>query len=563
MPVYTPNLTIRYIYTDFINVMNTRDFTVLNIYVNSVTGVDTGPGRGSRSSPYKSLKFALNDAFTLMKNSQVVIHLAGADPHILPDGFVFPAILSPDQVTTDPTPTFGFNKRAPLVLRAEPSLETTIAAPAVVAQTNNVNSGLKEIETTGGLVPGEFTGEWLQDASGVLARIFNNTATDIFLDYAGADLTAPFSIYSEGASIAPEVLGSSNPTIVLRGSTDPIIFFGIEVEASAGGAVQVGPGQQATFIACAIPFLEVGKGINADLTQPGAVECVACRMESLSLPAANLTLSRCQFGSGTFTNMGAQSKVTATACSFEEMVSACFSDGASSPQEQSLTNCFIGNSSAAGVQAIHSKLDMNTCDVSGSAEEGIFGLRYASIKLTAVTSSVDNLGVGLYLQNGSVAEIDAITDIGSAVNAIELGAIGPTFATFAAFRLGGPPSSAMAYGEGSSVWQGEQGSIDPTPPFPPGSYGNVVVVTTTPYIVQDDDGYLLVDATAGAITIELPAIADNANRPLMIKKIDNSLNNVIVDGDAAETIDGQPTISLLTQYQSISIVAGPTEWSIY
>jgi hypothetical protein len=547
MPVFQPNITERFIYTDFVNVMNIRDFTTLNIYVNSVTGQDSGQGRGSSpSSAYKSIKFAINDSFTLLNKSQVVIHLAGAAPHVL----------SPDQVTLDPAPTFGFNKRAPLVLRADPTLVATIPVLNVVSQANNVFSGLKEITTTGGLTPNAFNGKWLLNAAGVLARIFDNTAAVISTDYAGADLTPPFLIYGAGATITPEVPGSTNPTVVIRGSTDPVIFFGINVSASAGGAVEVGPGSQASFVACGIPSLVIGNGVNSNLLLPGAVECVACDMASLSLPAGNLNLSRCRFIGGTFTNMGAESNVAASQCSFESMNSPCFSDGASSPQEQSMTNCLVTGALASGVQAINGKLDMTTCDVAGSVSFGVFGLRQSTLKLTGVTSSVPNTGVGIYLQNGSVAEVDATTDLLSAGNAIQLGASGPTFATFAAFRVGASPFSSMAEGENSSVWQDAQGGG-----VSPGS-GGMVVVTTTPYNVTPSDTYLLVDCTIGPITINLLPIASRQATLLTIKKIDATVNPVIMDGFAGEFIDGSPTRNLAIQYQSNTLLGGPTEWSV-
>lgn len=557
MPTYQPNITEPFIYTNFLNIMRSVAFQTLNIYVNSVTGQDAGPGRGSSpTSAYKTLKAALTNAFVLSNEAQVVLHLAGADPFSVPDGMTFPQLSSPDQITLNPTPTFGFNKRAPLVIRATPTLFTTIAALNVVSQANNAFSGMKEITTTGGLVVNALQGKWLQDANGVLARVSSNAAAVINIDYSGVDLTAPFLIYDEGATITPADPLSGNPTVNLRGGTTPIVFFGVAIVASAGGAVQVGPGQQAAFIACDIPSLSAGSSNNSNLSLPAAVECVACDLSSLSLPAANLTVSKSRFADGTFTNMSHQSRIVAEQCSFESMVSRVFSDGSSSPQQQTMINCIFAGS---GVQAINGRLDMQVCDVADTPAEGVFGLRYATLKLTGVTSSTLNAGVGLYLQNGSVAEVDPTTDILSVGNAIQLGASGPTFATFAAFRTGASPYSSMATGEGSSVWEGAQGQGGSGPP---GSLGNVVVVTTTPYVVQPTDGYILVDASLGVITIELPALAGSQARELAIKKIDNSVNNVIIDGDLAENIDGFPTKSLGVQYQSYSLVGGPSEWSI-
>lgn len=77
------------------------------------------------------------------------------------------------------------------------------------------------------------------------------------------------------------------------------------------------------------------------------------------------------------------------------------------------------------------------------------------------------------------------------------------------------------------------------------------------------DTLILADATAGAVTITLPAAASSAGHRLIIKKTDASANAVTVDGSGAETIDGAATASLTAQYQSIEIVCdGSTWWKV-
>jgi hypothetical protein len=555
MPIYTPNITEKFIYGDFINVMNLRAFQTLNIYVNSTTGQDSGTGRGSQSAPYKSMKFALKDAFSLLNNAQVVINLAGAALHTLPDGFVFPELLSQDQVTLEADPLFGFNKRAPLVVRATPTLVRAFTAPEIVSQSNNAISGLKRLTTGGGLTPGDLNGKWAQDANGVLARISVNDATNIDLAYAGSNIVAPINVYDSGATIAPLVPGSPNPTVVLRAGGAPIIFFGVAILGSTGGAVQVGPGQQASFVCCDIPSLEVGRGVNSLLSLTGAVECIACDLSSLSLPAANLFVNRSRFSEGTFTNMSRGSKVVVTQSYFGSMDSPCFSDGESSPNEIQMTNCAVLDSTTDGVQVINGLLNMTECDVAGAADDGVFGLRQATLKLTGVGSSVDNGNNGIYLQNGSVCEVDATTSLEGAVNAILLGVNGVAYSTFAVFRTGSPPYSAMAEGENSSIWQDAQGGSPSTIPLP-------VLVTTTPYNQKSSDTYILVDATIEPIQINLLPVASFAGKTLVVKKIDASANTVTIQCDGAETIDGENTRPLLIQYQGVTILSGPSEWSV-
>lgn len=78
--------------------------------------------------------------------------------------------------------------------------------------------------------------------------------------------------------------------------------------------------------------------------------------------------------------------------------------------------------------------------------------------------------------------------------------------------------------------------------------------------VAADDGLLLADATAAAITVTLPAAASSAGRWLVVKKIDASANLVTLDGNASETIDGATTKALTAQYDSITVHCDGIAW---
>ena len=73
---------------------------------------------------------------------------------------------------------------------------------------------------------------------------------------------------------------------------------------------------------------------------------------------------------------------------------------------------------------------------------------------------------------------------------------------------------------------------------------------------------VLVDASGGSRTITLPPAANCKGRIYVIKKIDSSANAVVIDANASETIDGQLTVSLTTQYQTIRIQSNGTAWYI-
>ena len=86
-------------------------------------------------------------------------------------------------------------------------------------------------------------------------------------------------------------------------------------------------------------------------------------------------------------------------------------------------------------------------------------------------------------------------------------------------------------------------------------------VTTSGNVVSGD--YLIIaDATAGAITMTLPPAALVPGRIYAFKRINSGANAVIVDGYAAETIDGAATHTLTPQWNSVTIMSNGTAWFI-
>lgn len=89
-----------------------------------------------------------------------------------------------------------------------------------------------------------------------------------------------------------------------------------------------------------------------------------------------------------------------------------------------------------------------------------------------------------------------------------------------------------------------------------------IVGKTANYTATATDHTILVDATAGVVTITLPAAAASVGREYAIKKIDASANAVTIDGNGAELIDGAATQSLATQWKSMIIQCNGTAWFI-
>jgi len=85
---------------------------------------------------------------------------------------------------------------------------------------------------------------------------------------------------------------------------------------------------------------------------------------------------------------------------------------------------------------------------------------------------------------------------------------------------------------------------------------------TTSGNVQSGDYLIIADATGGAITMTLPPAALVPGRIYVFKRISSGANAVIVDGYAAETIDGAATHTLTPQWNSVTIMSNGVAWFI-
>lgn len=88
-----------------------------------------------------------------------------------------------------------------------------------------------------------------------------------------------------------------------------------------------------------------------------------------------------------------------------------------------------------------------------------------------------------------------------------------------------------------------------------------IVTVTAAYTIGDHEFTVIANATGGAFTVTLPPAARRTGRLLVIKEIGGT-NDVTVDGNAAETIDGAATKLLSTQYQTLWIQSDGANWHI-
>lgn len=85
---------------------------------------------------------------------------------------------------------------------------------------------------------------------------------------------------------------------------------------------------------------------------------------------------------------------------------------------------------------------------------------------------------------------------------------------------------------------------------------------TADYTALDVDQLILVDATAGNVTITLPTAVSRRGRRIIVKKTDSSNNLVIIDPDGSETIDGSSSISLTQLNASREMMSDDTNWQL-
>jgi hypothetical protein len=91
--------------------------------------------------------------------------------------------------------------------------------------------------------------------------------------------------------------------------------------------------------------------------------------------------------------------------------------------------------------------------------------------------------------------------------------------------------------------------------------GWAATAKTSDYTAVPSDDVILVDASAGGVTITLPPASDNYANSFKIKKIDATSLSVTVDSNGT-TIDGSPTAVITSRYVSLTVQCDGIEWWI-
>lgn len=170
----------------------------------------------------------------------------------------------------------------------------------------------------------------------------------------------------------------------------------------------------------------------------------------------------------------------------------------------------------------------------------------ANASVAANTAKVSNVSTALSIGTHAIGTLGITSDGGA--NDVVLPSFTNTLSGLAPGSGGGTTNFLRADG----TWAA-----------PPGGSGGgltVVTETTTSRTAVNGEAIMVDDDTAGStVTITLPAGA--ADDQILVNKR-GSTANVIIDGDASETINGLTTQTLTTQYESVWLIWDGTEWSI-
>lgn len=85
---------------------------------------------------------------------------------------------------------------------------------------------------------------------------------------------------------------------------------------------------------------------------------------------------------------------------------------------------------------------------------------------------------------------------------------------------------------------------------------------SSPVAVSANDQVILYTGTGGAVTVNLPAASALAGKTLIVKDAggDATANNITVDGNLAETIDGAATQAITANYGVMRLYCNGTAW---
>ena len=207
---------------------------------------------------------------------------------------------------------------------------------------------------------------------------------------------------------------------------------------------------------------------------------------------------------------------------------------------------FVSEDDASNVHTF-AKIQSQISDASSGAEGGKLLLQVAEHDGTLTS--------GLILADGDAdGEIDATIGAGSSsvttvAGKLSLGGVTYEFPT----SDGSSNQVLKTDGSGNLDWVAQSG----------GSGGGFTYSAITSTTTAQVEYHYSVNTSGGAVTLNLPARSGiTAGKEIRVKLVD-ATNNLTIDGNSSETIDGSATLVLSVANQSVTLVAGSaTNWEV-
>ena len=89
-----------------------------------------------------------------------------------------------------------------------------------------------------------------------------------------------------------------------------------------------------------------------------------------------------------------------------------------------------------------------------------------------------------------------------------------------------------------------------------------VVTKTGTYSILASDYVILCNTAPGSFSVTLPTAVGRTGQMYHIKKINSSINNVTIATTSSQTIDGDTSVVITTQYESYMVISDGANWSI-
>lgn len=173
-----------------------------------------------------------------------------------------------------------------------------------------------------------------------------------------------------------------------------------------------------------------------------------------------------------------------------------------------------------------------------------------------ITSTFDNQ---VFLRNGTSLVFGTVATAGITNNAVDNTKLRDSTSCSIIGRTGNTPGDPADIAASNGYFLGRRNDQLTF------LYPNVYLSKSADYtvIASDSAGVVNMSASGAARTVTLTAAATlGSGFVITVKKSDSSTNTVTIDPNASETIDGDTTLVLRAQYQSVTLMCDGSNWLI-